>query len=94
MDPKKDRLAAMVSDHWFSFEGALRGDKRRYPLQAFLSFAAAVRLTRSPSGLQAGWLVAFAVGIESAEKQALQPVHFVQNLSRHALPLFAERSRA
>jgi hypothetical protein len=40
---EKDRLATAVVDRWCSFQEALAGAKRRYPLQAFLSFADAAR---------------------------------------------------
>jgi hypothetical protein len=40
---EKNRLAAVVVDHWCSFQVALGGAKRRYPLQDFLSFADAAR---------------------------------------------------
>jgi len=40
---EKDSLANAVVDRWCSFQGALAGAKRRYPLQDFLSFADAAR---------------------------------------------------
>jgi hypothetical protein len=40
---EKDRLATAVVDRWCSFQDALAGAKRRYPLQDFLSFADAAR---------------------------------------------------
>ena len=40
---EKDRLATAVVDRWCSFQDALAGAKRRYPLQEFLSFADAAR---------------------------------------------------
>ena len=40
---EKNRLATAVVDHWCSFQVALAGAKRRYPLQDFLSFADAAR---------------------------------------------------
>jgi len=40
---EKDRLATAVVDRWSSFQDALAGAKRGYPLQAFLSFADAAR---------------------------------------------------
>jgi len=40
---QKDRLATAVVDRWCSFQDALAGAKRRYPLQDFLSFADAAR---------------------------------------------------
>ncbi|MGC9971036.1 MAG: hypothetical protein ABSE56_10630 [Bryobacteraceae bacterium] len=40
---EKDHLAAAVMDRWCSFQEALAGTKRRYPLQDFLSFADAAR---------------------------------------------------
>jgi hypothetical protein len=39
----KDRLATAVVDCWSSFQEALAGAKRGYPLEAFLSFAEAAR---------------------------------------------------
>ena len=39
----KDRLATAVADRWSSFQDALAGTKRKYPLQEFLSFADAAR---------------------------------------------------
>ena len=38
-----DRLATAVLDHWHAFQVALAESRWRYPLQAFLSFAEAVR---------------------------------------------------
>jgi hypothetical protein len=43
LDSEKDRRAAAALDHWRSFQDALANTKRRYPRQAFLSFAEAVR---------------------------------------------------
>ena len=40
---EKDRLATAVVDRWYSFQNALAGARRRYPLQDFLSFADAAR---------------------------------------------------
>ena len=40
---EKNRLAAAVLDRWCSFEEALVGSKRTYPLQNFLSFVEAAR---------------------------------------------------
>ena len=40
---EKDRLAAEVVDRWCSFEGALAGMKRKYPVQEFRLFAEAAR---------------------------------------------------
>ena len=40
---EKDRLAAAVVDRWYSFQNALAGARRGYPLQNSLSFADAAR---------------------------------------------------
>jgi hypothetical protein len=40
---EKHRLATVVVDHWCSFQDALAGATRRYPLHEFLFFADAVR---------------------------------------------------
>ena len=40
---EKDHLATAVVDRWCSFQDALAGPKRGYPLQDFLSFADAAR---------------------------------------------------
>jgi len=40
---EKNRLATAVLDRWCSFQDALAGAKRRYPLPDFLSFADAAR---------------------------------------------------
>jgi len=39
----KDRLASTVVHRWCSFQDALAGSRRKYPMQEFLSFADAVR---------------------------------------------------
>ena len=40
---EKDRLATTAVDLWCSFQEALAGTKRKYPMQEFLSFADATR---------------------------------------------------
>ena len=40
---EKDRLADAVVDRWCTFQAALTGPTRKYPNQAFLSFADAAR---------------------------------------------------
>jgi hypothetical protein len=40
---EKDRLATMVVDLWCSFQYELAGNKRKYPMREFLSFANAAR---------------------------------------------------
>ena len=40
---EKDRLAAAVVDHWCTFQAARTGPTRKYPTQAFNSFADAAR---------------------------------------------------
>jgi uncharacterized protein (DUF433 family) len=40
---EKNRLAAAVLDRWCSFEEALAGSKRTYPLQNFLTFVESAR---------------------------------------------------
>lgn len=42
-DSEKDRLAGAVVECWCTFEEALCGGKRKYPLQEFLSFADTAR---------------------------------------------------
>jgi hypothetical protein len=40
---ERDQLAAAVVDRWGTFQAALTGPTRKYPTQAFLSFADAAR---------------------------------------------------
>jgi hypothetical protein len=40
---EKDRLATTVVELWCSFQEALAGTKRKYPMREFLSFADATR---------------------------------------------------
>ena len=42
-NPEKNRVAKAVVDRWCSFQEALCGTKRKYPMREFLSFAEAAR---------------------------------------------------